>query len=1738
MKQKLTTLFVVVLSVLIFGQINLFAQELTQNVQTAGVADKFTASWKATPSHSPMSGAVGMAKGEVSAWGDYGVIVNFMSDGTIKVRNGTAYEALAVVNYEADSTYVIAVTGDVVAQTYSVDVTTPDGITTTVATDYAFRTNTTQDTLNYFATKIDTFTAYGGVPGSSIDASYMDDPFVEDPYPGDGNSSYALNAANNTSIEAQTGIFTINYDVTPVGDSADCAVGLTQDASVVGGYGNYAAYVIFEKGGIIGVGKGGTSGWPAQDKPSFDIGTTYTVTLDVDVAAQTYTATVNGGALVDRVLITDHDFRDLTVTELNNLATQVAIGGAWGGKPGDVEISNIQIQTGPPVDDPLLDNKLISMAADKFTASWKATPSHAPMSGATGLAKGEVSGWGDYGIIVNFTNDGAGGAQIKARNGGSYEAVEVISYEADSTYTVKVTGDVAAQTYSVDIVSPDGTTQTLATDYAFRTTTPQDTLNFFATKVDTFVAWGGVHGSSLYATYMDDPFVEDPYPGDGNSSYALNVTNNTSIEAQTGIFTINYDVTPVGDSADCAVGLTQDASVVGGYGNYAAYVIFEKGGIIGVGKGGTSGWPAQDKPSFDIGTTYTVTLDVDVAAQTYTATVNGGDLTDRVLISNHDFRDLTATELNNLATQVAVGGAWGGKPGDIVISNISIGVQEDHDDWKEIAVTGDVKPAGRGYGEIAPLGNGKALIFGGNTARYSGNVDDNTWVYDTETDTWTDMAPTGDVPPLRGRHGMAYAGDDKAIVFGGQSDTSSSGFLGDTWIYDLSDNIWTKSSSAPETLYERMEAAMAYIGDDKVLLFGGNDDGGDINDTWVYDVSDDTWTELFSLGVADQPDAMIAGMAYAGDDKVLLYGKMAETWVYDLSDNTWTLMTTTNTPAVDGQAMAYLGDGNVLLYGGYDSGFARESKTWIYNVEANTWTEETPEATPPTGNMIVTLCETTMYGGSYLVSFGGRGIGGDAMDVTFEFGGADWALDNDPPIPEGDWVQKNPDPKPGPLSYHELAHIAEGKVLLFGGKDSTKWGSVTAPLTWLYDIDADTWTNVEPTGTPGPRYAFGLAYVGDDKVLMFGGSNGGNNMNDTWVYDLSDNTWTDMATADGPLPQWTHEMAYAGDDKVVMYGGLDDDGVWLPDTWVYDLSDNTWTLLDMSADNPSPDGIIYPAMSYFGDDKVIVTGGLKAGGAWSDLLAETWVFDVSDMAWTNTEATGGPAGGAEGMALGELVYLGNGVVMHQNGGVGIPGTWTYDGATNAWTNEVTVAPAANMSHAMAETNMAENGGGDVVYFGGLIGSDAQNDTWNYPRTEIVLPEGFWVQKNPDPKPGPLSYHELAHIAEGKVLLFGGKDSTKWGSVTAPLTWLYDIDADTWTNVEPTGTPGPRYAFGLAYVGDDKVLMFGGSNGGNNMNDTWVYDLSDNTWTDMATADGPLPQWTHEMAYAGDDKVVMYGGLDDDGVWLPDTWVYDLSDNTWTLLDMSADNPSPDGIIYPAMSYFGDDKVIVTGGLKAGGAWSDLLAETWVFDVSDMAWTNTEATGGPAGGAEGMALGELVYLGNGVVMHQNGGVGIPGTWTYDGATNAWTNEVTVAPAANMCYAMAETNMNVDGDGLVVYFGGLIGSDAQNDTWIHPRLKGTDAEEAETEIPTKFALEQNYPNPFNPSTTINYALPKASMVNITIYNVLGQKVAALVNTNQSAGQYSVIWNAGNVATGMYIYRIEAGDFVQSRKMLLMK
>ncbi len=115
---------------------------------------------------------------------------------------------------------------------------------------------------------------------------------------------------------------------------------------------------------------------------------------------------------------------------------------------------------------------------------------------------------------------------------------------------------------------------------------------------------------------------------------------------------------------------------------------------------------------------------------------------------------------------------------------------------------------------------------------------------------------------------------------------------------------------------------------------------------------------------------------------------------------------------------------------------------------------------------------------------------------------------------------------------------------------------------------------------------------------------------------------------------------------------------------------------------------------------------------------------------------------------------------------------------------------------------------------------------------------------------------------------------------------------------------------------------------------------------------------------------------------------------------------------------------------------------------------------------------------------------------------------------------------------------VGNDGTVDETLRLKNETTEIKQHSSLSPTKCRLEQNYPKPFNPAPTIRYGLPQRSVVKLSVFKLLGQAVATLAHTEQEAGYHEVTFYAYSLASGVYVYRLQAGDFIQSRKPVLLR
>lgn len=259
-----------------------------------------------------------------------------------------------------------------------------------------------------------------------------------------------------------------------------------------------------------------------------------------------------------------------------------------------------------------------------------------------------------------------------------------------------------------------------------------------------------------------------------------------------------------------------------------------------------------------------------------------------------------------------------------------------------------MRPGGRlGHDMVYDTESDRIILFGGVDAAYLG-ARSTCWAYDFNTDTWAEQA-TGPSPRIGPR--MAYdAESDRVILFGGASaERAGSGItLTDTWAYDFNTDSWTEmkpSISPPDEWYQ----AITYDAkSDRVLMWWGSPD----KSVWAYDFNTNTWTENEPV---EQPPTTgrFGALVYDSEsDRSILYGgghfegsdTTDETWVYDYNANTWTKMEPSGVPGeLTSHSMVYNPTLDlVVLFGGrVGSGDTFSAETWTYDLNSDTWTNVT-----------------------------------------------------------------------------------------------------------------------------------------------------------------------------------------------------------------------------------------------------------------------------------------------------------------------------------------------------------------------------------------------------------------------------------------------------------------------------------------------------------------------------------------------------------------------------------------------------------------------------------------------------------------------------------------------------------------------------------------------------------------------------------------------------------------------------
>ena len=353
-------------------------------------------------------------------------------------------------------------------------------------------------------------------------------------------------------------------------------------------------------------------------------------------------------------------------------------------------------------------------------------------------------------------------------------------------------------------------------------------------------------------------------------------------------------------------------------------------------------------------------------------------------------------------------------------------------------------------------------------------------------------------------------------------------------------------------------------------------------------------------------------------------------------------------------------------------------------------------------------------------------------------------------------------------------------------------------LTGIYSITvkSQTWINKNPSLYPDVRAGHQLSYLTDNKILLFGGGYQGDiDMNDSWIYDVGSNSWQKLSPATHPSARRFHAMANIGNNKVLLFGGVQgysDQAIYYSDTWLFDGNNNTWSLLSPAS---KPAARYFHAMAYMGDDKVLLIGG-SSGLYPGDYKNDTWIFDISDNTWVQKYPTSSPPGrfsfAMTRIGSGKALIMGGEIGKYQGWPVHAKDTWIYDLATNTWTQKS--SPSSWWGYSCH--SMAFLGGTKAMLFGGIYNDPMSqywiplDDTWIYD-----LANDSWSEVLNTPSPGELNHHALAetHAGGGDIVLFGG---SLWGAGLSKETWIFQNLIVGLTLTSPNG--GENWVVGSSH----------------------------------------------------------------------------------------------------------------------------------------------------------------------------------------------------------------------------------------------------------------------------------------------------------------------------------------------------
>jgi hypothetical protein len=360
----------------------------------------------------------------------------------------------------------------------------------------------------------------------------------------------------------------------------------------------------------------------------------------------------------------------------------------------------------------------------------------------------------------------------------------------------------------------------------------------------------------------------------------------------------------------------------------------------------------------------------------------------------------------------------------------------------------------------------------------------------------------------------------------------------------------------------------------------------------------------------------------------------------------------------------------------------------------------------------------------------------------------------------------------------------------------------------------------------------------------------------------------------------------------------------------------------------------------------------------------------------------------------------------------------------------------------------------------------------------------------------------AEVWNNEIYHFGG--SNNWsGSIVYPR--VYKFDGNNWA-YHDTIPDDNVWDVETLLVGDYTYLI-GGWPSGPSLNRR--YDMNTGEWVYLTESPNTYYTW-------GITSEVLNGII---YLFNPDgeCFAYNIAGDNWVTKTQNS-----------ASGYWDMSSILYQNEVYIIG-WSD--SAFYKYTPSSDQWTRLANSPYPVGACAFGVINNLIYC----VGGNEGGAttaSYKSIIVYDITTNSWAVDAQELSSKRHWMATAEY------EGGLYVVGGIDSMANAVDIVEEIVPQGTQGVDDDFDIPQGFFLEQNYPNPFNPSTKITYSIPEVSFVTLKVYDVLGNETATLVNEEKTPGNYEIEFIAANLPSGIYFYKLITNNFIETKKMMLLK